>query len=133
MNSVISKRGKQKLVYENHLYLFSKKTRDNINAIWVCEKRSTCKGRVWTEGMNGEVIKVVNLHNHAAQAARPEAVRLVNEVCTRARTTQETPQQILAEVVSEAHANVAALLPRKDSLKRSIRAMRKVGVSGDQY
>ncbi|KAB0801058.1 hypothetical protein PPYR_05412 [Photinus pyralis] len=124
---IISKRGKQKLVYENHLYLFSKKTRDNINAIWVCEKRSTCKGRVWTEGMNGEVIKVVNLHNHAAQAARPEAVRLVNEVCTRARTTQETPQQILAEVVSEAHANVAALLPRKDSLKRSIRAMRKVG------
>ncbi|KAB0803766.1 hypothetical protein PPYR_00736 [Photinus pyralis] len=58
---------------------------------------------------------------------KPEAVRLVNEVCTRARTTQETPQQILAEVVSEAHANVAALLPRKDSLKRSIRAMRKVG------
>ncbi|XP_073406402.1 uncharacterized protein [Dendrobates tinctorius] len=127
MNSVLSKRGRSKLVHENHIYLFSKRTADDVHSIWVCEKRSTCKGCVWTNEESGEVVKVVNLHNHAAQAARPEAIRLVNEAVTRARTTQETPQQILTDVVSGAHSNVAALLPRKASLKRTIRLARQLG------
>ncbi|XP_073400393.1 uncharacterized protein [Dendrobates tinctorius] len=124
---VLSKRGRRKLVHENHIYLFSKRTADDVHSIWVCEKRSTRKGRVWTNEESGEVVKVVNLHNHAAQAARPEAIRLGNEAVTRARTTQETPQQVLTDVVSGAHSNVAALLPRKASLKRTIRLARQLG------
>ncbi|CAJ0959347.1 unnamed protein product [Ranitomeya imitator] len=127
MNSVLSKRGRRKSVHEDHIYLFSKRTADDVHSIWVCEKWSTCKGRVWTNEKSGEVVKVVNLHSHAAQAASPEAIRLVNEAVTKARTTQETPQQILTDVVSGAHSNVAALLPKKASLKRTIRLARQLG------
>ncbi|XP_077148452.1 uncharacterized protein LOC143809211 [Ranitomeya variabilis] len=127
MNSVLSKRGKKKLVYENHIYIFSKRTADDVHSLWVCEKRLTSKGCVWTNEASGEVVKVTNPHNHAAQAARPEAIRLVNEVVTRARTTQETPQQILTEVISGTHSNVVALLPKKLSLKRTLRLSRQLG------
>lgn len=78
----LSTRGKRKLVHENHVYVFSKRSKYDDDAIWVCEKRSSCKGRVWTRGMNGAVFKVVTHHNHAAQAARPEALRVVENVRT---------------------------------------------------
>uniref|UniRef100_A0A915JG87 Uncharacterized protein n=1 Tax=Romanomermis culicivorax TaxID=13658 RepID=A0A915JG87_ROMCU len=43
----------------------------------------------------------------------------------RARTTVETPQEIVGNVVTGIHTNVAALLPRKDSLKRTVRNVRQ--------
>jgi FLYWCH zinc finger domain len=124
MDSVISKRGKRKLVHENHVYVFSKKTKDSIHGIWVCEKRSSCNGRVWTQEENGEIVKVVTPHNHAAQAARPQALQMICQMKERARTSLEQPQQIVSTSVAGVHADVAALLPRKDSLKRTIRNAR---------
>jgi len=45
-------------------------------------------------------------HNHdAAQAARPEALRIVNSVHVRAQSTVEPPQQILAETLGNVHDN----------------------------
>lgn len=122
--SVGSIRGKRKLVHENHVYVFSKKTKNEEHDIWVCEKRSTCKGRVWTRGEAGEVTKIVTEHNHAAQAARPEALQIFDQMRERARTTHEQPHQIIVATVEGAHANVAACLPRKDSMKRTIRKIR---------
>ncbi|XP_031331214.1 uncharacterized protein LOC116181977 [Photinus pyralis] len=126
-NYVNSIRGRPKLVYDNHLFTYVKMTKDELHAIWVCEKRDVCTGRVWTQGKEGEVVKVVRGHNHAAQAGRPEAVRTINGIKERAVATHEAPQQILATAVAEIHANVAALLPRKDSLKRVIRSARNAG------
>ncbi|ESO11743.1 hypothetical protein HELRODRAFT_166768 [Helobdella robusta] len=37
----------------------------------------------------------------------------------------ENPHQILSETVADLHTNVAAILPRKDSLKRQIRRFRQ--------
>jgi len=93
-DSVLSKRGKRKLIDNNHVYTFSKTTADQQHEIWACEKRSTCKGRVWTQGLEGPVVKVVTEHNHAAQAARPEALQLVDQIRQHATTTSERPQQI---------------------------------------
>uniref|UniRef100_A0A915INL6 Uncharacterized protein n=1 Tax=Romanomermis culicivorax TaxID=13658 RepID=A0A915INL6_ROMCU len=42
----------------------------------------------------------------------------------RAATTQELPQQILSTAVQNTHANVLAVLPRKESLKHTIRNIR---------
>jgi len=44
--SVVSERGKRKIVHENHVYVFSNRTKDELDGIWVCEKRSYCNGRV---------------------------------------------------------------------------------------
>ncbi|XP_050516064.1 uncharacterized protein LOC126890938 [Diabrotica virgifera virgifera] len=120
---VLSKRNKRKLVHESHIYVFSKKTKNEDHEIWVCEHRSSCKGRVWTDG-DGQVVKIVTHHNHAAQAARPAAARLVATAKERCTTTQETPQQIIGNVISAAHADVAAILPKKESLKKIIRRAR---------
>ncbi|KAB0803048.1 hypothetical protein PPYR_00018 [Photinus pyralis] len=122
---VLSKRNKNKLVHENHIYVFSKKTKNGEHGIWVRELRSSCKGRVWTNGKDGEVVKTVTHHNHAAQAARPAAIRLVTTVKERAATTQESPHQIIANVIPQAHADVAAIMPKKDALKKTIRRARR--------
>jgi len=54
--------------------------------------------------MDGEVVKIVTHHNHeAAQAARSEALRIVNSVHVRAQSTVEPPQQILAETLGNVH------------------------------
>uniref|UniRef100_A0A915J2B0 Uncharacterized protein n=1 Tax=Romanomermis culicivorax TaxID=13658 RepID=A0A915J2B0_ROMCU len=70
------------------------------------------------------VKKTVTTHDHAAQAARSEAIRIIDEMKHWAATTQELPQQILSTAVQNTHANVLAVLPRKESLKRTIRNVR---------
>ena len=45
---------------------------------------------------------------------------MIGEMWHRAKTMNEWPQQIVASVISKAHSNVAAILPKKDSLKRTI-------------
>lgn len=123
---VESERGENKLIDErNYIYTYSKSTRNGENDIWVCEKRGTCKGRVWTLTGEPNIVKIVTDHvDHAPTAARPQMLQLVQEIRTRARTTQEQPQQILAAAVENIHQNVSALLPRKDNLKRSMRNQR---------
>lgn len=126
MSFVKSNRGKDKLVHKNHVYLFSKKSSDGENSIWVCEKRSVCKGRVWTKRDSPVVVKIVQEHLHPAEATRSEALLVLQSIKETAKTTQESPQQILATAVSGVHSNVSAALPRKDSIKRSIRMNRKI-------
>ncbi|GAB6025296.1 hypothetical protein CHUAL_010713 [Chamberlinius hualienensis] len=70
---------------------------------------------IWTCGIEGPVVKIVTVHNHATQAACP--LSLVNQVHNSTSTTFENPQQIFSEVVSGIHADVALLLPSKASLK----------------
>ena len=65
-------------------------------------------------------------HNHAAQAARPEAIRIIDEVKEHAARTQDAPQQILSNVLTGVHADVAAVLPRKDTLKKTVRNVRRM-------
>uniref|UniRef100_A0A915HP92 FLYWCH-type domain-containing protein n=1 Tax=Romanomermis culicivorax TaxID=13658 RepID=A0A915HP92_ROMCU len=120
-NFVKSEKNFEKLVHDGYIYTLSKRTADGKHGIWVCEKRGTCKGWVWTEGLTDNVKKTVTAHDHAAQAARSEAIRIVHEMKHRAATTQELPQQILSTAVQNTHANVLAVLPRKESLKHTIR------------
>lgn len=124
MHRVISERGRPKLVHENYIYVFSKCTADDVHGIWVCEKRSQCKGRVWTSGLDGPVVKTVTDHSHAAQAARPEALQIVQGIRERAIETHENPHMIVGNAIRQAHDNVKACLPKKDSLKRTIRRVR---------
>ncbi|KAF5279112.1 hypothetical protein FQA39_LY05790 [Lamprigera yunnana] len=90
----------------------------------VCEKHGQCKGRIWTNNLSNEVVKILIEHNHAAQAARPDALRVKQFLRERASTTQETPQQIMSQAVKGIYANVAAILPLKATIKRNIRKRR---------
>lgn len=122
---VKSIRGKNKLIDDdNHVYVASKRTKDKQFLIWVSQQCSKCKGRVWTAGYEGPMVKVVQEHNHAAQAARPEALQIVQDIKNAATTSNERPHQIVTTTVNEVHGNVVVLLPRKDSIKRTIRMFR---------
>lgn len=125
MAFIKSSKGKNKLIHESHVYVFSKKTSDLQHSIWVCEKRTICKGRVWTLGESPNVVNIVQGHLHPADASRSEALRVLDTIKDRARSTQESSQQILSAAMVNVHANVCAALPRKDSLKRSIRMVRQ--------
>ncbi|KAF5275654.1 hypothetical protein FQA39_LY06766 [Lamprigera yunnana] len=91
MAFVNSTRGAKKFVCEdNFVYVFSKKTADKEYAIWVCERRRKCKGRVWTAGNALVVSRKVVEHNHAADAVRPEKLRVVQNMKERASNAKET-------------------------------------------
>ena len=102
----------------------TKRTKDGQFLIWVCEQRFKRKGRVWTAGYEGPIVKVLRKHNHAAQAARPEALQIVEDIRNTATISNERPHQIVTTALNEGHANVVVLLPRKDSIKRTIRDVR---------
>ncbi|KAK4882548.1 hypothetical protein RN001_005867 [Aquatica leii] len=74
-----------------------------------------------TNNLSNEVVKISMEHNHAAQAARPDALRVKQFLKERASATQETPQQIMSQAVEGIHANVAVILPSKETIKRNIR------------
>ncbi|KAF5289305.1 hypothetical protein FQA39_LY15143 [Lamprigera yunnana] len=56
-------------------------------------------------------------HNHAAQAARPDALRVKQFLTERAFATQDNQQQIMAQAVE-------AILPSKETIKQNIRKRR---------
>lgn len=79
-----------------------------LHVIWICEKRSQCRDRVWTNVTDGEVANIVSEHNHAVQVERQQAIILITAMNQRARTTYEQPQQILASVLQGTGADLTA-------------------------
>ncbi|KAB0805687.1 hypothetical protein PPYR_02657 [Photinus pyralis] len=125
MSFVTSSRDGRKFIDDNNfVYVFSKKSANKENSIWVCEKRGLCKGRIWTIANRVEVVRIVTPHNHAAEATRGPVLNILSRVKERARDTEETPQQILATNLQNVHRNIMAKLPRQDAIKRTIRRQR---------
>ncbi|KAK4883331.1 hypothetical protein RN001_006650 [Aquatica leii] len=119
MSFVTSNRGAQKFIDDNHfVYVFSKKSGNEEDSIWVFEKRGQCKGRIWT------IDNIVTPHNHASEATRVPVLNILSRVNERAHDTEETPQQILATNFQNVHGNIIAKLPRQDAIKRTIRRQR---------
>ncbi|KAF5278979.1 hypothetical protein FQA39_LY05657 [Lamprigera yunnana] len=69
--------------------------------------------------VDGDTMKIVTCHNHAAQAASRADVALVTEVKERVTTTHKRPQHIIANAIAEAHVDVV-VLPKKDFIKKTI-------------
>lgn len=98
---VVSNKGKNQLLHNGYLYSEEKDLSGGGKA-WKCTEyvKSRCTARVHTDCENSMVTKEINEHTHAADAAKVQAKRKVNELKERARDTQETPHEIVAAVAA---------------------------------
>uniref|UniRef100_A0A914NHG6 FLYWCH-type domain-containing protein n=1 Tax=Meloidogyne incognita TaxID=6306 RepID=A0A914NHG6_MELIC len=67
-DKIDTKRGKEKLNYDGHLYIFDKFNKDESIKFWRCEHKSggidNCKGRIWTTLENTTLDYIGKLLNH---------------------------------------------------------------------
>ena len=72
-------KGKEKLLDGGHLFVKDKSTIDKV--FWKCERAYDLKCHARVHCMNGEIIKRSGEHNHAGDAAKVEAAKVVNHFC----------------------------------------------------
>lgn len=125
---VMSGKGKRKLLSSGHLFHKERQTDEKIS--WRCEQfqKLKCPARVTTVG--DEIVKVGKDHNHVGDAAQVEAAKIYDSIRTSAKTTNDTPQNIISEVTLGCSQAAAPKLPRIDTMKRSIRRIRQQQMSG---
>jgi hypothetical protein len=92
---------------------------------WKCDQCFNIKCRAKIHTANNSVVKEVNIHNHAANAARIDADRIVNKVKGTATSTQDSAHLIVSSAVAGVSPAVAGQLPSVIALKRTIRRSRQ--------
>lgn len=122
MQEVTSSKGKRKLYIDGYLYIKDYKRNNNI--YWKCEnfKKTLCKSRV-IESENG-VIKHSQEHNHAGDAAKFEAEKILQTIREDAVDSRDTPHYIVSNSVNNIPKAVMAKLPTVPTMKRTIRNIR---------
>ena len=125
MEFITSNKGSLKLLYQGFPYVKQKDLVDNVVSYECVRRRSangTCKARIHIR--DDEVVGKVGDHTHQPNPAGTETLKMVAAMKHRARTTQETPQQIIADSVTRLHPAAAAQLPTMHNIRRNIRRHR---------
>uniref|UniRef100_A0A5S6Q5Y3 FLYWCH-type domain-containing protein n=1 Tax=Trichuris muris TaxID=70415 RepID=A0A5S6Q5Y3_TRIMR len=105
MSHFTSKRNREKVAYNGHMFTFVRLNAAGTVKFWRCDQRSMeeCKARIHTLVSTGEVIKVINYHCHGSDAARVQ----VNAICTAAKRRAEQTMEIPAVILNEAYRNAS--------------------------
>ena len=125
MEFITSNKGSIKLLYRGFSYVKQKDLVDNVVSYECVRRRSangTCKARIHIR--DDEIVGEVGDHTHQPNPAGTETLKVVAAMKHRARTTQETPQQIIADSVTRLHPAAAAQLPTMHNIRRNIRRHR---------
>lgn len=125
----MTKRGKEKYEHDGHLYCFDKYIENGAKKSWRCEvefsKNNKCKGRIYTDAVTGEFLKLVRNHAHEGNAARVEVVRTLTSIRQRADETQETPAVIRIEETQELSVGALGQFPSREAVRLAIKRRRK--------
>src|ERR1051325_2937092 len=93
-----SEKGKRKLIDNGHVYIEDKSNGEKT--FWKCEysRSKNCHGRVHTIG--DSIAKRIREHNHSGNACRAEVLDVIHNIINRAVTTQDGPQNIVADALN---------------------------------
>ena len=83
------------------------------------------KGRIYTDAVTGEFLKLVRNHAHEGNAARVEVVRTLTSMKRRAVETQETPAVIRIEEMQELSVGALGQFPSREAVRLLIKQRRK--------
>jgi hypothetical protein len=127
---VKTNRGKDQVLYKG--YLFYYESSEGGTDKYRCKNyQRNCKARVHLE--DGDVVKIVGEHNHAASAAKVEATKVMTQIKEDAK--KENPkatQQIIAENLVGLNNPVLASLPLHRSVARLVRKVKQNNQPDDQ-
>ena len=119
-----TEKGRRKLLLDGYSYVKQKDLSGGKES-WECElrRKRLCKAKLQLQGER--VVGRTNEHTHAGNAARCEAQGVLGNIRHRARTTEETPQQIITQATAGMSDASAAALPNVPHLRRGVRRVRQ--------
>ena len=118
-----TQRGGIKIAYEGHLFVKKKNLSGNRILYECCERqKKICYSTlVYKEK---RILSSNSKHTHAPNAAKVEALKIRISCQDRAKSTVETPHQIIQHVSGHLTLETAGSLPSLSNQKRNIRATR---------
>lgn len=128
MNVNHTKTEKKKLCLVVDGFLFIRDKEYKGKCYWLCNnyyRTDNCKARIHTNKINGEIIKVIGDHNHAANANNVGVKRCMADLKEKAETTNDSTQLVIANCSATITNAVKPHLPSVPSMKRSVRRVRQ--------
>ena len=119
----LSQRGKAKFTSDGYIYVFDRVGADQVTEFWRCEKRRQCKARVHVK--DREIVKFINVHSHAADAAQVEKQETITKLKSRAAETVEETTQVINECVGNLTQACQGVMPTHGALRKLVRRKRK--------
>jgi len=112
MDNICSQRNNEKFCHEGFLYIFDKKSAHGSRKMWRSEHKDySCRARIHTGAITGDVLKNLGDHNHDSNAAKSEVVRTVTAVKRRAVDTNEGTAQVINHTVQNLAQAVQVRVP----------------------
>ena len=132
-----TQRGKRKLNYEGHLYVYSSISKDQSTETWRCHRKNNralkCTASLHRHVASGEVM-VLGIHSDMPDAAAVEAAQRKTSLKRRAVETVETPQQIIAKIRVNSSLAAQGKLEGNRALARIVQRCRnRCGAPPTQY
>ncbi|CAF3646667.1 unnamed protein product [Rotaria socialis] len=121
IEKLTTEKGKSMLLYEGFIYTVERTTTTKL--ILRCHNRD-CKARCHTNVYMDAFVSQPTAHCHAPQPDRVPAIKLKEEIKTRAATTEEQSSIILHSALRNYPLNAAGQLPKNEALMLMIRRQR---------
>ena len=115
-----SQRGAEKLIEGGYIYCKHRRVGEITH--WLCEQRGYCKAIIHTKGI--EIIKRTNEHLHAPDEKAVSCCVVKENIKRKAMDSQDSSHHIVGECLQTVSEGTSAMLPKLDSLKRSIQRQR---------
>ena len=128
METVLSVRGKNKVVERGFIYIKNKVLADNT-IVYECQlrRRGECNAKIHV--LDEVIVRRMHGHHHAPDNSEVEVTKVRNVLKRVAVSTEEPPIQILANNTLNMSEEAASKMPRISVLCRTIRKQRQVVVA----
>ena len=127
-NTILSQRGKPKIIENGKSFSFEKNSKDGETQFWKCDMRGSCKARLHIR--NGLVIRRINNHTHPGDATKIEVMEALTVLRDRAVNTLDQTAQVVAASLRNLSQAGQGALPAMYSLKRTVQRKRVAQVAG---
>lgn len=120
MEFIKTERGGKKLLFEGYAYIIDR-TRES-KTYWRCAYCNNCNARLTT--IDKVISRTPSEHSHPPAPIENRALKVKEQIKLIAARSEEMPSSIIDSATSDIPVTIAGALPKKDSLKRTVRRKR---------